>query len=501
MNTKSVWKSTSEETSFPPLTTDISVDVAIVGGGITGITAAYLLSKAGKKVAVLEARKVGEGSTGYSTGNLYAMIGSEGLHKVKSKWNVDVMKQVVASRAAAVDFIEERVREFAIDCDFKRIPWCLFTGNDKQESYIRKEREAAEAAGIKVNDDIPFPLPVTHGFRIDNQAQFNPFQYVAVLAKGIATGNCTIYENTKVTKVEEGETCILQTSRGTVTAAQVIMATHTPKGIYKVHTSLGPYRECAVAAKLIGGYPPPGTFWYMLETEHYSLRTYETPDGPVLMVLGETYKVGHGDNTEEKFQILEAFLREHFDVASVAYKWAAQQYKPADGIPYIGISSGNKKTYIATGFAADGLTYGTLAAMIISDQIRGVENPWSKTYEASRNTPFASAKKFIKENVDVLGQYLKDIPGNVDAKDVEEIKAGEGKIIQANGEKIAAYRDENNQLRLCSAVCTHMDCIVNFNEAERSWDCPCHGSRFTLNGEVIEGPAIYDLPKRNLKSE
>jgi glycine/D-amino acid oxidase-like deaminating enzyme/nitrite reductase/ring-hydroxylating ferredoxin subunit len=501
MNTQSVWKVSDEKRSFPSLETNISVDVAIVGGGITGITTAYLLSKAGKKVVVLEAREIANGATGYSTGNLYAMVGGKGLHSLKSKWDEDVMKQVVASRAAAVDFIGERVNEFAIDCDFKRVSWCLFSNNEEQESYVQKEQEAANTAGLKTAVDIPFPLHWKFGFSVPNQAQFNPYMYVVGLAESINSGNCSIYEHTKVTNVEEGDVCTLTTTGGTVTAAQVVMATHTPKGIYKVQTSLGPYRECAVAVKLNGTYPPPGTFWYMLEDEHYSLRTYETPDSPVLMVLGETYKVGHGENTEEKFQKLEAFLREHFDVASVDYKWAAQQYKPADGLPYIGLSSGNEKTYIATGFAADGLTWGTLAAMIITDQIMGVENPWSETFKGARNTPLASAGEFIKENVDVLVQYLKDIPGNVEAKDVNEIIAGEGKIIQAGGEKIAAYRDHHNGLHLCSAVCTHMDCIVAFNEAERSWDCPCHGSRFTIDGEVIEGPAITDLPKRGLKND
>lgn len=340
-----------------------------------------------------------------------------------------------------------------------------------------------------------------HGFRVDHQAQFSPYQYVTALAKVIHSGNCTIYEHTKVFKVEEGETCKLETSGGLVTASQVIMATHTPKGVYAVHSFLGSYRECAVAVRLKGSYPPPGTFWYMLEKEQYSMRTYETPAGPVLMVLGETYKVGHQASNEENFQRPESFLRQHFPVASVAFQWAAQLYRPADGLPYIGLSAKNDKTYIATGFAADGLTYGTLAAMIISDEILGIPNSWSKTYAASRTTPLASAGKFIKENVDGLGQYLKDIPGNVEVKDVGQIRAGEGKIIQANGEKIAAFRDEQDQLHLCSAVCTHMDCIVSFNEAERSWDCPCHGSRFTVEGEVIEGPAIYNLPKRNLKAE
>jgi glycine/D-amino acid oxidase-like deaminating enzyme/nitrite reductase/ring-hydroxylating ferredoxin subunit len=501
MNTKSVWRSSTEPSNFPSLPGDLTVDVVIIGGGITGITAAHLLSAAGKKVAVLEARRIAAGSTGYSTGNLYSMVGNQGLHKIKSKWSEDVMREVVSARSAAVDFIEYLVKKFSIDCDFKRIPWSLFTDLEKQKSFIEKEEESVQSAGLSTSKDISFPLPWRFGFTVDEQAQFNPYAYVVSLAQNISSENCLIFEGTKVRKVEEGNVCKVETDCGVVFADQVIMATHTPKGIYKVHTSLGPYRECAVAVKLNGEYPPEGTFWYLLESEHYSLRTYETTDGPVLMVLGESYKVGHGDNTEEKFQKLENFLREHFDVASVEYKWAAQQYKPADGIPFIGLSSGNEKTYIATGFSADGLTWGTLSAMIISDLIVGEENKWSETFKAARNTPLASAKDFIKENIDVLGQYLKDIPGNVDVKDVDEIKKGEGKVIQSNGEKIAAYRDDNNKLHLCSAVCTHMDCIVSFNQAERSWDCPCHGSRFDIEGKVLEGPAIGDLPKKQLKEK
>ena len=498
MKQTSIWKDNSEKTNYRRLNGNVSADVAIIGGGITGITAAYLLAKAGKKVVVLEALKIAAGSTGYSTGNLYATVGHDGLHSIKSKWNEDVLKDVVASRAEAIDFIEQRIKQFKINCDFRRVPWCLFTNSDKQSSFINKEREAAEIAGLTVSDKVQFPLPVTNGFTVNGQAQFNPYEYVVALAENIDTGNCTIYENTKVTKVEEGDMCTIETTGGTVRAAQVIMATHTPKGIYKVHTSLGPYREYAVGVRLNGDYPAPGIYWDMLQNEHYSMRTFEANDGPVFMVLGESHKVGQKENNEECLQALEKFLRNRFDVKEVAYTWSAQNYRAADGIPYIGLSSGNKKTFIATGFAADGLTYGTLAAMIISDEILGIENKWKKTYHAARNTPLASAKEFIKENINVLGEYLKDFPGVADVGEVKEIQPGEGKVISQDGEKIAVYRDDNKKLHACSAVCTHMDCIVSWNQIERTWDCPCHGSRFDNDGTVLEGPAIMDLPKRKV---
>jgi len=495
MSTTSVWKDRVEPSQFPSLQKDITVDVAVIGGGITGITAAYNLAKSGKKVVVLEARKIGEGDTGSSTGNLYCTIGSPGLHKISSKFNDGKLKEVVESRAAAMRFIGEKIEEFNIDCDFRIAPWCLFSENDQHRSYIEKEMEAAETAGIILSKEIPFPLTATYGFQIPEQAQFNPLQYVSSLAKNIDSANCSIYENTKVMKIDEGKVCTLATTSGTVTAEHVVMATHVPLGIYLVQTSLGPYREYAVAVKLTGGYPGAGIFWELQGDEHYSMRTYDTTRGKVLMVLGETHKVGQKENNEECFERLEKFLRDRFDVASVEFKWSAQQFKAADGIPYIGLSSGNKKIYIATGFSADGLTYGTLAGMIIPDQILERENKWSHTYDASRITPVASASNFLKENINVAGELIKDHLTKAEAQNFSEVAAGDGKIMEVQDHKCAVSRDKSGELHVVSAVCTHMGCIVHWNQVETTWDCPCHGSRFMPSGEVIEGPAIAPLKK------
>lgn len=495
MSSISVWKHKAEDTSFRPLQNNITVDVAIVGGGITGLTAAYILSAAGKKVAVLEARKIGEGSTGSSTGNLYCTIGSPGLHNIKSKFNEEKIKEVVESRAAAVDFIEARINEFDIECDFKRVPWCLFTENTTGKSFVEKEQIAAEDAGLTITEDFAIPIKVFTGFVVDNQAQFNPLEYVKALSKKIKSENCSIYEMTRVDDVTEGEICTVKTAGGTVTASQVVMATHSPKGIYAVHMNMGPYREYAVAVKLNSNYPAAGIWWDVMGQEHYSMRTYDTAKGKVLMVLGEMHKVGQKDNNHECYDNLEKFLRERFDVASVEFKWSAQQFKAADGIPYIGLSSGNSKTYIATGFSADGLTYGTLASMIISDEILGNKNKWSKTYDASRITPLASAKEFIKENINVAFEFVKDRFTKNEADEFAEVTTGQGKVMEVDGKKCGVFRDEKGKLHVVSAVCTHMGCINHWNEVEQSWDCPCHGSRFSIDGEVLEGPAYAPLNK------
>lgn len=231
------------------------------------------------------------------------------------------------------------------------------------------------------------------------------------------------------------------------------------------------------------------------------MRVYDSPKGKVLMVLGEMHKTGQKDYNEECFDNLEKFLRDRFDVASVEYKWSAQQFKAADGIPYIGLSSGNNKTYIATGFSADGLTYGTLAAMIIADEILGNDNPWAKTYDASRLTPIASASNFIKENLNVAAELIKDTLKKAEVKNFTDIQPGEGKIVEIEGQKCAASRTQEGELFAVSAICTHMGCTVHWNQAEASWDCPCHGSRFTQKGEVIEGAAIAPLKNINTKDD
>lgn len=494
MENFSVWRDEVSGPSFPSLSGELEADVVIVGGGITGITAAYLLSIAGKSVVVLEALGVGQSSTGYSTGNLYATVGGEGLHSISMKFNEARLTEVVQSRAAAVDLIEEIIAVNGIECDFKRVPWSLFTVEGQRKSFVDKERTAAAAAGLTVLSEVPYTWPVADGFTVPNQAQFNPLKYVVSLASKIESPTCRIFEHSRVTKVEEGDVCVVETEAGIVRASNIIMATHTPKGLYMVHTSMGPYREYAVAALAKGSYPESGTYWEMQESEHYSIRTYDSPKGRIIMVLGEMHKVGQKEENLECYEKLEVFLRKRFDVGEVVYKWSAQQYKPADSIPYIGLSSGNSKTYIATGFAADGLTYGTLAAMIISDAILIKPNPWSKTYEASRITPLASASNFLKENVNVAYELVKDLL-TTDADSFKEVRTYEGKIMELEGSKYAVHRDGEGQLHIVTAICPHMGCVVHWNTAEQSWDCPCHGSRFSKDGEVLEGPAINPLKK------
>lgn len=497
--TQTIWGANASSRTYPQLSADLSADVAIVGAGITGITAAILLAKAGKHVVVLEASAVGKGTTGSSTGNLYAPVGI-GLNSIARKHNEDILEKVVASRIGAIEVIEHWINALKIDCEFEHVPWHLFTTreDERQNSWVQKEFEAVQKAGLEAHSAPTPGFPFHHVSAITTvhrQAQFNPLKYVQGLAAALPPGHCQVFENTKVIKVEDGEPCIVHTLQGKIQAKQVIMATHSPKGVYAVHTAMEPHREFALGVRLKGNLPPPGIYWHLISSNMYSIRPYSNELGNFLVVLGQSIKVGSEEHTEKNLASVVRYLKNHFDVDTIEYAWAAQNYKPADHLPYIGTSPLEKNIFIATGFAADGLVYGTLAAMIISAEIIGEGNNWSDLYDPKRFTPLASAPQFIKENLDVAGYLLKDYLFYGDVDSIKEVKSGEGKTLKIEGEHVAAYRDETGKLHLVSAICTHMGCIVHWNNGEKTWDCPCHGSRFSVDGEVLEGPAYRSLAK------
>ena len=503
---QAVWNKGGKKSAYPPLTENLTADVAIVGAGITGLSTAYRLAKAGKTVAILEQDQVGMGTTGFSTGNLYAPV-SERLAEISRKHDEQTMREVVNSRVSAITFIEDRVSEFQLDCDFQRVPWHLFTTVDSGESneIIQKEYQALRTTGLTINEEVPegFPVEVGNLLTLPDQAQINPFRYVEQLAGAIADGNCKIYENTKVIDVKHGKPCTVETTGGRLTAENVVMATHTPKGIYAVHAAMRTFREFAYGVRVSSELPKPGVYWHLLSGNQYSIRPYWDGGEGYLLVLGGEYNVGDDAASVDSFKKLESYLHAHFDVKEVGFLWAAQNYKPADNLPYIGSGTLHPHIYIATGFSADGLVFGTLAGMIIGDSILDKKNPWTKLYAPGRFTPVASAGNVLKENVAVVGHLLKDYLFYGEVDELKEIKPGEGKTVKIDGEHLAAFRDETGEIHLVSGVCTHMGCIVNWNSVEKSWDCPCHGSRFSVEGEVLEGPAYKALakPKASLKNQ
>ncbi len=497
LEAKSLWEATAGEArNFPVFEGEQETDIAVVGGGITGLTAALLLAQAGKKVSLLEARSIGLGTTGNSTGNLYAVV-DEHLSVLQKKWNTDVMKAVVNSRRAAIDLIENTIRQYGIDCDFHRQPFTLFAENLTKdiETFIEEEFDALCEAGLKPQmlDDAGLPHPTAKALQIQGQAQFHPLKYVQQLAI-IVSEKCSIFENSRVVELDK-KNGILKTGKGTLKANQILLATHTPVGSFFIQTLLAPYREFGVAAAVNNASFPGGIFWRLDDPKH-SVRSFANNGQHYVMVIGDKFKTGQHEDSQKYISGLENYLKERVNVSEIAYFWGGQQYRSADSLPYIG--NHGERIYFMTGFAADGLVYGTLAAMIVSDQLLGNSNPWEEIYKAGRFTPVRSAKNFIIENSDVMVQYLKDMPWNVDHELFSEIKPGEGKVISPDHEKLAVYKDEDFKLHIVSAVCTHMKCIVNWNQSEKTWDCPCHGSRFDIDGKVIEGPALKALPSKKL---
>jgi glycine/D-amino acid oxidase-like deaminating enzyme/nitrite reductase/ring-hydroxylating ferredoxin subunit len=488
---KSIWTLGSRGVAeHPSLTENIEVDVAIVGAGITGLTAALALADAGQRVIVLEAATVGAGVTGGSTGNLYATLAS-GQAPLRKKWGDQVTAEVVQARAEAVDHVEATVERLAIDCQFKRQSAYRLSTEDRQhaDQDLNEELDALVSAGLDAEmvdgPGLPFD---SWGIRIAGQAQFNPLHYVQGLANRLLGEGVVIVQHSPVREIDPGNGTV-RTDAARVTAKHIVEATHTPKGISLVQAGMLVSREYAVSARLRSGEYPEGIIW-LLDPFH-SLRSYRHGEERYLMVIGEKHKTG--EHQGDHYQKLREYLDTHFDVEIFTHSWSAQQYSSPDGLPYIGRMHGHDNLYMATGFAADGLVWGTLAGTIIADQILGRDNPWQAHFGARRITPGKSALQYAKENAIVTKHMVKDYLGTEKLETFDGIEPGQARVATVDGEKLAIHRTQAGELKVLSAVCPHMKCIVHWNASESTWDCPCHGSRFDTDGEVIEGPAYHPL--------
>lgn len=490
----SIWRGTTTGTSYPPLDGHIEVDVAIVGGGITGLTLAMLLADAGKSVGLVEAREIGLGATGNSTGNLYAVVSGQ-LYRIGDSWDREVMTAVAMSRREAVDQMERIADRLGPGCGFARRAMHFYATDTGHMESVEREYRAAQGVGLaaRLADDAPTPLRSVRTLVIDGQAQLHPLAYVQALARHAASDRCRIYEHSPAIAIDEDARRV-ETAHGRLQAREIVLATHTPKGRFLVQAELLPRREYGLGLRLARALRPQGIFWSVGETSH-SIRSLHAGTQDWLIVIGEEHGTGQHD-AAAALQRLEAFARSHFDVAAVDFRWSAQNYSPADGLPYIGRSHASE-IFVATGFATDGLTYGTLAATVIADEILGRPNRWREMYRASRIAPVKAAQGVLEENLNVARSLLRDY-GRAPQASITAIPPGEGAIVEAGGERLAVYRDPDGALSALSPVCTHLKCIVHWNGVERTWDCPCHGSRFDLDGQVVEGPALVPLARARL---
>ena len=493
-STESLWRATHATPDFPPLARDLDPDVAIVGAGITGLTAAVLLSRTGLRVAVLERDRIASGETGYTTSHLTEAVDARYQSIIKD-FGVEAALLVGRSQRDAISQIESlaaSMRGAAVE----RTPGYLYTEKAEDVAFLADELDAARRAGCAVEwvDDVPLPFPTRGGVRWERQAQVHATAYVTGLAKEAVSRGVAIFGNTIVKEVHEGEPCRLQTDRYHVRARHVLVAANVPvNNRVLLHTKIAAYRSYAIATEVAPGYLR-GLFWDTADPYHYT-REQQIDGRSYLIIGGEDHRTGEETKTELRYESLVDFARTRFPGGPVRYRWSGQIIEPVDGLPFIGPNSGSSHVYVATGYAGNGITSGTLAGMMFADHVAGRENAYADLYDATRVKPLASAYDYIAENAMFPAHLVKDrlTSSNAGVASPGDLRPGEGGIFAGEGGKIAVCRDEQGRLHGVSPVCTHLACDVAWNQAENSWDCPCHGSRFSPDGKVINGPAVSDL--------
>ena len=495
---ESVWLATTEEPGYPALEAPLEVDVAVLGAGIAGLSTALLLKNGGARVAVIEAARICGATTGHTTAKVSAQHGLI-YDTLTSSFGKDGARAYAEANVAAVDLIEALVHEHGIGCDWERRASYVYTEQDSYVPQIHKEAEAAQQAGLPASytEETDLPWTVKAAVRFDNQAQFHPRRYCLALARLIDGDGSRVFEHTRARGVEDGSQCVVKTDRHDIRAAYVVLATHLPfldRGAFfaKCH----PEREYALSVALDGAVPKG--MYLSAEQPTRSIRQHPFDGGESLILSGDSHKTGQDDDTQRHYAALDQFARERFDVRSVDYRWSTQDHMPVDQVPYIGkLRRGSERLYVATGFKKWGMTNGTVAGVVISDAILGRENPWTELFDPNRVKPRASAKQFVKENVNVARRFLGDRITKRASDSTDGLAPGEAMLSSVGRKQIAISRAQDGALHAVSARCTHMGCIVNWNPAETTWDCPCHGSRFAPDGSVLEGPAVAALDDRS----
>ena len=492
IDTVSYWAKSTQGIEYPP-SGEADCDVAVLGGGIVGVTTALLLAREGAKVALLEARRIGSGATGNTTAKLSSLHGLT-YADLASKLGAGVARTYGEANEAGISLVSSLVDELGIDCDLRRKPNFTYTEDHAHTSQLIDEVRAAEEAGLPASfvtnvDELPYEVPAA--VRFDGQAEFHPLRYLHALAAAAADAGCAVHERSRVVSVAQGEPCEVKTEHGaTLRARHVVVATHLPildRGLYFARNH--PERSYVVLARLRGDVPQ-GMYLSDESTAH-SLRSVQTPDGELLMVGGESHRVGEGDELE-RYRDLEEWTRERFDVESIEHRWATQDLIPNDKLPFVGrLWPFSAQVTTATGMRKWGLAMGTTAAAMLSDRALGRDNALDATFDPMRLHPLAAAPSLAKGTATVGFHFFRD---RLQRGSADALAPGEGAVVGDGLHQRAVFRDDDGKLHERSARCTHLGCIVRFNDAERSWDCPCHGSRFGVDGEVLEGPAVRPLP-------
>lgn len=493
----SYWLETTAPTVYPPVQEDLRADVVIVGGGIVGITTAYLLAKAGKSVVVVDRERIATAETGHTTAHLQTVVDTR-LQDLVPRFGLKGAKLGWDSQMEAVRLIESIARDERISCELERLDAYLYANEPGEEDALREEVRLARKIGYEAREADPGEVPYGAAFaiRYPDQGKFQVRKYLLGLAERAERLGVSFYEGTEVIGIDEGKPAKVRTRDGhTLTGDWVVQATNSPIAANEmIHTALYPYRTYAIGAYVPRGVFGSALYWDTADPYHYT-RVEHGPDRDLVILGGEDHKVGAQENTEKAYGLLMSYLGRATPDFEVAYFWSGEVIETQDDYPYIGRAPGRgENELIATGDSGTGMTNGTIAALMLSERVLGRGTPWDELYDPVRVTTGRGAiTEWIKENADngakLVGRAL--MRSTID--DIAEIEPGQGAIMKRGLKPIAVSRPSTGGLCAVSGLCTHMGCTVKWNHSEESWDCPCHGSRFTPKGEILHGPALKPL--------
>jgi glycine/D-amino acid oxidase-like deaminating enzyme/nitrite reductase/ring-hydroxylating ferredoxin subunit len=475
-------------------------DVVIAGGGFTGIVTGLLLQQAGKSVCIAEAYTAGFGTSGGTTAHLNSFLDTSYSQIIRDfgKPEASLVAQAVQN---ALYLIKNNVELYKIDCGYKELSGYLYATDDKQSDELNTIQEGA--LEVNLNSSYTESLPISVNFKsaivFPDQAQFHPLRYLLSLKEQFENAGGQFREYCRITNVKEDEILTIETSAGNLKARNLIYATHIPPGVNLLHFRCAPYRSYVIAVRLLHDAEYPDALVYDMEEPYHYIRSQEIDGEKYLIVGGEDHKTGHESDTEACFSRLEEFTRKLFPSFTTIYKWSSQYFEPADGLPYIGQLPGNRENiFVATGYGGNGIIYSHVAAITLRSMLLNGNSTYMELFDPNRIKMVAGFSNFVKEAADVVSKLASSLvpPGAI--KDLEELPAGVGKLLKYKGDKMAAYKDQQGNIYAVHPACTHIKCEVAWNSSEKSWDCPCHGSRFSITGEVLTGPARKDLGKYDL---
>lgn len=497
-----MWSTDVEPASYPPLAGEVEVDVVVVGGGITGMTTALMCKDAGHSVAVLEADRISSGTTGGTTGKVTSQHDLFYATALKELGEAAARRYADANQAA-ISTVRELADRHGVDPYASELPSYVYTRDEQKVQELRAEVDAALTLGLPASfeTDIGLPFDVEGAVKFDGQLQIHAPRLVHGYARAVDGGGSSVHEHSRVVDVsEDGDSVVVSTDEGTVRATHGVIATLLPitdRGFE--FAKARPTRSYGIAVEL--DTEPPEPMYISADSPKRSMRHYHGNDGVYLVVVGESHPTGHGDDLTRHYRALIEFAQEHFPVRSVAYRWSAQDYMPVDGVPYIGRLNFTDHIYVATGFKKWGLSNGTVAARIIADAIDGRDNPWAEVFDSQRGEPIEKDRKLVKENLHVAKEFVSERVSLPDASAADDLQPGQGVVVRSGGRPVAVSKDAAGQTCAVDGVCTHMGCVVSWNDAETTWDCPCHGSRFGADGEVLAGPATRNLDPADVPSQ